>query len=87
MNKVIWKLTEDEKKEIQQLFEKRIALENLVNIIDPKNEDLYDKIITDYGKTMENFQNWWSAMGKKYEWEGQNWTVNFDTNEVSLVSQ
>lgn len=85
MNKAIWTLTEEEKNEIQELYEKRIALENLVNIIDPANEALYNKLTGDYGKIIVQFQKWWSETSEKYNWEkGMNWFVNFETSEVML---
>jgi CXXX repeat modification system protein len=85
MNKTIWTLTEEEKNDIQVLYEKRIALENLINIIDPTNEALYDKLTDDYRKTVAKFQKWWDDIGQKYNWEkGNNWSVDFETNEVIL---
>ncbi|HOJ09936.1 MAG TPA: CXXX repeat peptide modification system protein [Clostridiales bacterium] len=82
MNKVVWKLSDDEKKEIQNLFEKKIALENLVKIIDPANEKLYNKLISDYGTTVRLFEQWWTVTSQKNKWEGKNWRINFETNEV-----
>lgn len=84
MSKVIWKLSEDEKKEILNLFEKKVALENLSKVIEPENEKLYNKLISDYGKTVTEFQNWWTKTSTKYTWEGKSWRIDFDTNEVIL---
>lgn len=84
MDKVVGKLTEDEKKEILALFEKKIALENLVNIIQPSNEKMYEKLTLDYGSVMRLFQEWWSNTSRKYCWEGQSWYINFENNEVLM---
>lgn len=83
MGKVIWTLTGNEKIEIQNLYEKKLALENLINVIDPLNEIIYNKLITDYGKIMRLFQKWWSDTSQKYNWEsGINWAIDFETNDV-----
>lgn len=83
MNKVIWKLTESEKNEIQELYDKKIALENLINSINASNEELYNKLTTDYKNNMTLYQKWWAEISEKYNWEkGAIWTINFTTNEV-----
>lgn len=82
MSKVIWTLSDDDKKEIQNIFEKKLALENLVKIIDANNQEMYDKLISDYRRTLCQFQDWWTRNSQKYKWEGQNWSINFDTSEV-----
>ncbi len=86
MSKVIWKLTEEEKVEILNLYERKIALENLSNLLNPDNEKLYNKFVADYGKALSEFQNWWARTSRKYSWEGQHWRIDFDTNEVILES-
>ena len=55
--KEVYKLNDDEFKEIEDLFEKKIALENLTKIIDADNQKLYDKLIKDYGKTIHQFDS------------------------------
>lgn len=82
MGKVVWTLTKEELNEIQELFEKKLALENLIKIIDPTNEKMYIKLTTDYGQNMRLFQKWWSDISRKYKWEGGNWSINFETYEV-----
>lgn len=84
MKKVIWKLSVDEKDEILDLFERKVALENLSKIIEPDNEKLYNRFISDYGKTVTEFQNWWRKTSEKYDWEGKDWSIDFDTNEVLM---
>lgn len=80
--KEVWQLNDDEFKEIEDLFEKKIALENLTKIIDADNQKLYDKLIKDYGKTIHQFDLWWDNMAKKYRWEGKNWWLDFETKKI-----
>ena len=82
MSKVVGLLSGEDKEEIQNLFEKKLALENLVKIIDTDNSKIYDKLVMDYGKTLRQFQEWWMVNSQKYKWEGQNWRIDFETSEV-----
>jgi CXXX repeat modification system protein len=80
--KEVWQLNDDEFKEIEDLFEKKIALENLTKIIDADNQKLYDKLIKDYGKAVHQFDFWWEKMSKKYDWKGKNWWLDFETKKI-----
>ena len=87
MGKKVGQVTEEEKKEILSLFERKNGLMELAKIL--KSEDaLYDKMVTDMGTTSTKFQKWWDDMHQKYQWESAengNWEINFDTNEIFLV--
>lgn len=88
MKKVIGRVTEEEKNEIQALFERRNGLNELSQILTAENEALYEKLVKDLGETGAKFQNWWNRMGEKYNWEsaeGGNWEINFETCEIYLV--
>lgn len=88
--KVVGKVTEEEKNEIQQLFERRNGLNELAKILTADNTDLYEKLVGDLGETGTCFQAWWDRMGAKYQWEGiegGNWEINFDTCEIYLVKE
>lgn len=88
MKKVIGRVTEEEKNEIQALFERRNGLNELSQILTAENEALYEKLVKDLGETEAKFQNWWNRMGEKYNWEsaeGGNWEINFETCEIYLV--
>lgn len=90
MKKVIGKVTEDERNEIQSLFERRNGLSELAKIITADNVELYERLVKDMGETGTKFQNWWDNMAQKYYWEsveGGNWEINFDTCEILLVIQ
>jgi len=84
MSRTVWTLSDADRKEIQDLYEKKLALENLTKIIDADNQKLYDKLVSDYGNTIRLFQEWWQTTSQKYEWEGQNWSIDFNKSEVIL---
>jgi CXXX repeat modification system protein len=82
-------VTEEEKNEIQQLFERRNGLNELAKILTADNAELYEKLVKDMGETGTKFQNWWDRMATKYHWEGTengHWEINFDTCEILLVT-
>ena len=88
MKKVVGKVSESEKNEIQTLFERRNGLNELANILTADNEELYERLVKDLGETSVKFQKWWDEMSRKYQWEsidGGNWEINFDTCEIYLI--
>lgn len=90
MKKIISRVTEEEKNEIQALFERRNGLNELSQILIIENEALYEKLVKDLGETGAKFQDWWNRMGEKYNWEsveGGNWEINFETCEIYLVTK
>lgn len=90
MKKIIGQVTEEEKNEIQMLFERRNGLNELAQILTVENESLYEKLVKDLGDTGMKFQDWWNRMGEKYQWEsveGGNWEINFETCEIYLVTE
>lgn len=81
-------MSEEEKNEIQALFERRNGLMELAKIVTADNEALYEKVVNDLGKTSSRFQSWWNRMAEKYQWEGRddgNWEIDFTTNDIYLV--
>lgn len=88
--KVVGQVTEKEKNEIQTLFERRNGLNELAKILSPDNIELYERLIKDLGETSTKFQQWWDLMSGKYKWESApngNWEINFQTNEILLVTK
>ena len=86
--KNVGQVTQEEKNEIQTLFERRNGLNELAKIVTADNADLYEKLVRDLGETSTKFQNWWDRMARRYEWEsveGGNWEINFETCEIFLV--
>ncbi|MBQ0121006.1 MAG: CXXX repeat peptide modification system protein [Bacteroidales bacterium] len=86
--KLVGQVTVEEKNEIQALFERRNGLNELVMILTPEKEELYEKLVKDMGETGTKFQQWWNDMAQKYQWESTengNWEINFETCEIFLV--
>ena len=78
IKKVVGQVTPEEKNEIQQLFERRNGLNELVKILTPENTELYEKLVKDLGETANKFQSWWNRMADKYQWESTddgNWEI------------
>lgn len=90
MKKLVGQVTVEEKDEIQKLFERRNALNELATILTAGNEALYEKLVTDMGETSAKFSQWWKTMGEKYQWEsaeGGNWEIDFETCEIYLITE
>lgn len=88
MNTKIGFVTEQERDEIQKLFERRNGLNELAVILTADNGALYEKLVADLGETGSRFQYWWDRMSQKYNWvsdENGHWEINFDTCEIFLV--
>lgn len=88
MNKVVGRVSETERDEIQALFERRNGLNELAKVLTPDNTELYEKLVKDLGKTGSDFQNWWSRMAAKYSWESDengHWEIDFNTCLISLI--
>ena len=90
MKKIVGIVTEEEKKEIQSLFERRSGLNELARIVTVDNEALYEKMVKDLGETRVKFQSWWDHMAHKYKWESAEngkWEIDFNTNEICLICE
>lgn len=86
----VGQVTVEEKKEIQQLFERRNGLNELARIVTTDNSELYEKLVKDLGETGTRFQQWWDRMAQKYNWEScdnGNWEIDFDTCDIYLVTE
>lgn len=89
MKKQIGKVTEQERDEIQSLFERRNGLNELAQILTVDNVELYNRLVKDLGETSTKFQNWWNSMGEKYRWESAdngNWEIDFNDCAIYLVT-
>lgn len=89
MKRIISKVTEEERNEIQALFERKNGLNELAHILTADNGELYERLVKDMGETGAKFQNWWDRMAQKYQWERTedgHWEINFDTCEIILVT-
>lgn len=89
MKKEVGRVTEEERDEIQQLFERRNGLTELIKILPAENVELYERLIKDMGDTSTKFQQWWNRMGEKYQWESTkngNWEIDFNECKIYLVT-
>ena len=86
--KVFDRFLPEECNEIRSLFERRNGLNEMVKILTPDNDALYEKLVKDLGETATKFEMWWRDMSEKYQWEGVadgNWQIDFNTGEIYLV--
>lgn len=89
MKKEIGHVTEEERDEIQSLFERRNGLNELAKILTTDNTELYERLVKDMGQTGLKFQNWWDNMAAKYKWESAlngNWEIDFNDCTIYLVT-
>lgn len=89
MKKSVGRVTEEERDEIQSLFERRNGLNELAKTLTVENPALYDKLVKDMGKTATKFQSWWDRMSVKYQWESAangNWEIDFNDCRIFLVT-
>lgn len=82
MKNVICKIEKEEVEAIQDLFEKKLALENLIKCIDSDNEKLYNKIVSDYTECNKLYNQWWMNIKIKYSLDEGNFNVDFLTYEL-----
>lgn len=90
MNKIVGKVTESEENEILTLYERRNGLNELAEILNASDVELYEKLVKDLGETSMKFQLWWDRMSQKHKWEGApsgHWSIDFNTCEISLLTE
>lgn len=86
--KIVGKVSLDEVKEIQALFERKNGLQELAKVVSADNAELYEKLVKDMGETGTKFQKWWDDRSKQYGWESSpkgNWEVDFQTGDITLI--
>lgn len=89
MKKEIGCVTEQERDEIQALFERRNGLSELAKILTSDNAELYERLVADLGDNQRKFQGWWDSMAAKYNWESApdgNWEIDFNNCTIYLVT-
>lgn len=89
MKKLAGKVTEQERDEIQALFERRNGLNELAKILTADNSELYERLVKDLSETTSKFQNWWDTMAEKYQWESVengSWEIDFNDCSIYLVT-
>lgn len=89
-------VTENEKREILLLNERKSALKELLLTLDspilsPEEKDnMYKKIVKDMEEVSSKYKEWWMEKNNKYSWkysEKGEWSINFHTNEIFLIEE
>lgn len=92
---MVGRVTDSEKDEIRRLFDRKMALNELLPALrndlltDIQKDELYERIISDVAETSNRFNTWWHDKSVKYNWkkvEEGNWHIDFETNEIFLVA-
>ena len=84
----VGQVSEEERNEIQTLYERRNGLIELSKAIGD-NDVLYEKLMKDMGISSSRFEQWWSRMGEKYQWQSADdgkWEIDFNTCDIYLIS-
>ena len=82
MFKSVGQVSEKEKNEVKDLFEKKVALENLIKIVDVSNDTLYQKLMTDYKDVITLFNDWWDKTLQKQGLQNKIISIDFNTNQL-----
>lgn len=87
--KEVGTLTQEESRNLEEILEKKIALENLLKIL-LESQEVYKKVDRDYKNTAEEYEKWWRDTSDKYIWESiENsfWSIDFKSRKVYLVDE
>ena len=87
--KEVGTLTQEESENLEELLEKKIALENLLKILS-ESQEVYKKVDKDYKNIVEEYEKWWRDTSDKYIWESiENsfWSIDFKSRKVYLVDE
>lgn len=87
--KEVGTLTQEESENLEELLEKKIALENLLKILS-ESQEIYKKVNRDYKNIVEEYEKWWRDTSDKYIWESiENsfWSIDFKSRKVYLVDE
>lgn len=87
--KEVGTLTQEESRNLEEILEKKIALENLLKILS-ESQEIYKKVVRDYKNTVEEYEKWWRDTSDKYIWESTEnffWSIDFKSRKVYLVDE
>lgn len=82
-------LTQEESENLEELLEKKIALENLLKILS-ESQEIYKKVDRDYKNIVEEYEKWWRDTSDKYIWESNDnsfRSIDFKSGKVYLVDE
>ncbi len=88
MNDIRYDLEEVEVKTVRDIYEKKLALENLAKIISPDEQpEMYARLVSDLGAVMHEFEDWWNMIFQKYSVEAGQYYVDFHKNQILRTMQ
>ena len=82
---LVGKVTEEEKREIEILYEKKTALKNLLKIKLKRNDK--EKIADELKNIEQLMEQWGKEKSEKYAWKSKpngKWQILFSTCEILL---
>nr|WP_317282274.1 CXXX repeat peptide modification system protein [uncultured Sellimonas sp.] len=81
-------LTKEEGKQALTLYEKKMAIDNLVKILDKDTEkSLYEKAVKEQDDVNQKYDSWWRKICEKYYGiyiENQEFYIDFRKNSIFL---
>lgn len=87
MKKKVGTVSEEDKNNIIDICEKKVALDNLEKV--SLEKIVLEKMVEEQEQTKKEYDNWWSNIGQKYQFEGDengHWEIDFQSGVVTLVT-
>ena len=83
----IGEVTAEERDMIRSLHLRKVGLVELFTSLSRMNDDelrasrLYERLVEDMGAASQQYQDWWDAMARQYDWEPseRGWRIDFDS--------
>ena len=88
MEKLVGQVSENEKNDMIDICEVKVALDNLEKIVGKDEAELLEQITRERDLTNEKYIAWWDRIRENYDFEGDeqvHWRLDFQTGEVFLV--
>lgn len=83
MRRNICMIEDSQRQEIQELYEKKLAYENLAKILSPsQNAEMYNRLISDYGSAIRQFSEWWDHILAEHNLPTGEYYIDFTSNEI-----
>lgn len=89
MEKIVGQVTEEEKNNMIDICEKKVALDNLERITAKDKQSLIEDIKKERNIANIQYDTWWDNIRENYDFEGDEkgyWQLDFRTGEVLLVT-
>ncbi|MCL6451463.1 MAG: CXXX repeat peptide modification system protein [Acetobacteraceae bacterium] len=85
-------VTVEEAERLKAVFERKMALQGLVRALADMptrtSDELYERLVKDYGEVERGIRQWWEEIHRKYQWENPpeaTWSLEFSTRQVTLT--